>query len=218
MKKLTILSLGAGVQSTCLALMAAKGEVTPMPDYCLFADTGAEPHHVMSHLEWLEEVLPFPVITVEDGNIWKDVVKSAKDGDRVANPPFYTKSKDGSKAILKRGCTEQYKLKPLKKRTRELLGFSKGQRVKDAHVETWIGISFDERTRMKMNWHDEWLQACEFDEKIRNGINKASAKDFRAEELYLHPDLVPLREVDLSTDVDRGQMTFLDECNGICMT
>lgn len=272
MKELTILSLGAGVQSTCMALMAAKGEITPMPDYCLFADTGAEPHHVMSQLEWLEEVLPFPVITVENGNIWKDVVKSAKDGERVANPPFYTKNKDGSKAILKRGCTEAYKLKPLKKRTRELLGFSKGQRVKDAHIEMWIGISFDERTRMKMSmdkwithrwpliekemtrancykwmdennypkpprsacifcpyhnnaywrhlrdeWPDEFEQACEFDELIRKGINRKSAKDFRAEELYLHSDMVPLREVDLRTDVDRGQLTFLDECDGLCM-
>ena len=36
--KLRILSLGAGVQSTALALMIAKGEV-PMVDFCVFADT-----------------------------------------------------------------------------------------------------------------------------------------------------------------------------------
>ena len=35
-----VLSLGAGVQSSTLALMAAKGEVTPMPDVAVFADTG----------------------------------------------------------------------------------------------------------------------------------------------------------------------------------
>lgn len=39
MKKLTVLSLGAGVQSTALALMAAKGRITPMPDCAIFADT-----------------------------------------------------------------------------------------------------------------------------------------------------------------------------------
>ena len=38
-KSLTIISLGAGVQSSAMALMAAKGEL-PMPDYCIFADTG----------------------------------------------------------------------------------------------------------------------------------------------------------------------------------
>lgn len=270
MKNLTIASLGAGVQSTYMVLAAAKGEITPMPDYAIFADT-AEPAHVYEHLEWLEKQLPFPVIRVKHQDLWDDVLKSARDGDRVANPPFYTKSKDGSKGILKRGCTEVYKLKPIKKAVRKLLGFEPGQRVKDAHVEMWIGISFDERTRMKMSM-DKWIthrwpliekdmtrtsclkwmanegyplpprsacifcpyhnndywrylrdrfplefeKACEFDELIRNGINRNSAKDFRAEELYLHSDLVPLREVDLRTDVDMGQMTWLDECSGGC--
>ena len=271
-KHITVLSLGAGVQSTCLALMAAKGEVEPEVSYAVFSDTGAEPHHVMDHLGWLEEQLPFPVVTVDNGSLWKDVVKSVKDGVRVANPPFYTRSSNGAKGILKRGCTLEYKINPIRKFLRSVLGFKKGQRVKNAHVEQWIGISFDERQRMKMssdkwitnrwpliekemtraacyrwmkdngyptpprsacvfcpyhnndywrylkeNWPDEWAQACEFDELIRGGINRASAEDVRAEELYLHSDLVPLREVDLSTDVDRGQMTFMDECDGVCM-
>ena len=55
------------------------------------------------------------------------------------------------------------------------------------------------------------------DDLIRDGINKKSAKDFRSEKCFLHPDLLPLKEVDLSTDIDRGQMTFLDECDGVCM-
>ena len=37
-----ILSLGAGVQSSTLALMIAHGEL-PMVDHAIFADTGAEP-------------------------------------------------------------------------------------------------------------------------------------------------------------------------------
>ena len=41
-----ILSLGAGVQSSALALMFAKGELTPMPAGAIFADTGAEPKYV----------------------------------------------------------------------------------------------------------------------------------------------------------------------------
>ncbi|MEO3434477.1 hypothetical protein [Inquilinus sp. CAU 1745] len=40
---LRVLSLGAGVQSTTLALMAAHGEIEPMPDCGIFADTGWEP-------------------------------------------------------------------------------------------------------------------------------------------------------------------------------
>ena len=57
----TILSLGAGVQSSTLALMAAAGEITPMPDIAIFADTGWESAVVYKWLAFLESVLPFPV-------------------------------------------------------------------------------------------------------------------------------------------------------------
>lgn len=38
-----IISLGAGVQSSTMALMAAAGEITPMPKCAIFADTQDEP-------------------------------------------------------------------------------------------------------------------------------------------------------------------------------
>ena len=52
--RLRVLSLGAGVQSTTLALMAAHGEIGPMPDCAIFADTGWEPNAVYEHLAWLD--------------------------------------------------------------------------------------------------------------------------------------------------------------------
>ena len=39
---LRVISLGAGVQSTTMALMAAHGEIGPMPDCAIFADTGCQ--------------------------------------------------------------------------------------------------------------------------------------------------------------------------------
>ncbi len=39
------ISLGAGVQSSTMALMAAAGEITPMPAAAIFADTQAESHN-----------------------------------------------------------------------------------------------------------------------------------------------------------------------------
>jgi len=45
MTALRVLSLGAGVQSTTLALMAAHGEIEP-PDCAIFADTQWEPRAV----------------------------------------------------------------------------------------------------------------------------------------------------------------------------
>ena len=38
--RLRALSLGADIQSMTMALMAAHGEIGPMPDVALFADTG----------------------------------------------------------------------------------------------------------------------------------------------------------------------------------
>lgn len=91
--RLRALSLGAGVQSTTLALMAAHGEIGPMPDCAIFADTGWEPQAVYDHLEWLMSgnVLPFPVHIVSAGNIRDDLI-GAGDGKRWAAWPATTGS------------------------------------------------------------------------------------------------------------------------------
>ena len=72
---LTILSLGAGVQSSTLALLAAAGEITPIPDCAIFSDTGAEPASVYKYLDYLEKLLPFPVHRVmEKEGLTKDLI------------------------------------------------------------------------------------------------------------------------------------------------
>ena len=65
---LRILSLGAGVQSTTLALMAAKGEIDPV-DCAIFSDTQSEPKAVYEHLERLRSTLPFPVHIVSKSEV-----------------------------------------------------------------------------------------------------------------------------------------------------
>ena len=70
--KYNFLSLGAGVQSSTIALMAAHGEITPMPDAAIFADTKAEPASVYKWLDWLQVKLPFPVYRVSRGDMTKD--------------------------------------------------------------------------------------------------------------------------------------------------
>lgn len=58
---------------------------------------------------------------------------------------------------------------------------------------------------------DEWRDAVEFDAAIRKCGGMRG-------DLFVHSDRVPLDQVDLSTDVDRGQMLFgwMDECSGNC--
>lgn len=81
--RLRVLSLGAGVQSTTLALMAAHGEIGPMPDCAIFADTGWEPAAVYEHLAWLRSpnVLPFPVHIISGGP-----TSFAPETERVGRP------------------------------------------------------------------------------------------------------------------------------------
>lgn len=255
---LVVLSLGAGVQSSTLALMAAQGEVTPMPDCAIFADTGWEPRAVYEWLDWLKLELPFPVYSVSNGNIRDDHISS----ETRSTMPFYSKGGQGKSM---RKCTSDYKITPVEKKIRELLGLQKYQRWPSEHVvNQWFGISLDEIQRMRvsqrqavkfvyplvdkrmarhdcLNWMkrngypqpprsacigcpyhsdhewreikanrpDEWRDAVAFDSSIRR-VGGMS------EETFLHRQCVPLDQVDLSTAEDRGQLTMLDECEGMC--
>ena len=58
----------------------------------------------------------------------------------------------------RRQCTEHYKIRPIQRKIRELLGLTKGQRVPSGTaVELWLGISTDEAIRMKPS-RDRWIQ------------------------------------------------------------
>lgn len=86
---LRLLSLGAGRQSTTLALLSAQGEL-PKLDGAIFADTGWEPQAVYDHLDRLErEVLEpagIPLYRVGRGNLRDDLLNP----DKMAMIPAYT--------------------------------------------------------------------------------------------------------------------------------
>lgn len=148
---LRILSLGAGVQSTTMALMAALGEIA-MPDCAIFADTQWEPRAVYDHLAWLRSanVLPFPIHVVSAGNIRDDILsRRTTTGGRYAAVPWFTISPDGSRGIGRRQCTSEYKLAPIMWKIRDLLGRGRKERIPARAVEVLIGISTDEAVRMK---------------------------------------------------------------------
>ena len=140
---MNILSLGAGVQSSVLALMASKGEITPMPDCAIFADTGWEPKRVYEWLDWLETQLPFPVFRVTAGNLQDD----------LALLPLF---KEG--VLLSRNCTGRHKIDPIIKQVRKILGLKEREHGgKKVLVKQWIGISMDECQRMKPAQH-KWIE------------------------------------------------------------
>ena len=260
------LSLGAGVQSSTLALMIAHGEV-PMVGDAIFADTQWEPRAVYEWLDWLEKQLPFPVHRVTAGSIRDGIIaKQNTTVGRFPSVPWHLRHENGDAGIGRRQCTREYKIEPLVKAKRRLLGCQPRQRIPMGACETLIGISTDEASRMRdsaerwnrnrwplielgmsrndcLGWmrrhgypqppksscigcpfHSDhewrrlrdsdpeaWADAVALDEVIRN-----PARGMRGEQ-YMHRKLLPLAEVDLSTDEELGQGNlFENECQGMC--
>jgi hypothetical protein len=147
---LRVLSLGAGVQSTTLALMSAEGAL-PRLDGAIFADTGWEPARVYGHLDRLTGVLSdagIPVWRVSNGNLRRDTIDPAH---RFASIPYYVRNPDGSLGMGRRQCTSEYKLTPIRRKVRELLSARPPdyRRVPAGRVaEQWVGFSTDEIGRI----------------------------------------------------------------------
>ena len=143
-----VISLGAGVQSSTMALMAAKGEITPMPVAAVFADTQAEPRNVYDWLDWLEPHLPFPVLRVTSGPLMATLTthRHREDGTgtyiRQSIPAWVDAG--GRASILMRGCTRDYKTTPIVRAVKKLMREHGAK-----SVVQWIGISLDEAHRMK---------------------------------------------------------------------
>jgi hypothetical protein len=158
-KQWNVISLGGGVQSSAMALMASCGELSPMPDCAVFADTQDEPASVYRWLDWLEPKLAFPVYRVTKGRLSHEMLRmrTTKDGRRYARTmlPLYTLSEGGEKGMASmRSCTSDFKIVPILKFIRSHCGIKRGQ--KHSTVTSWIGISLDEQQRMKDS-REKWV-------------------------------------------------------------
>lgn len=200
---ITVLSLGAGVQSTALALMAVDGLIE-MPVAAVFADTGDEPEEIYEHVQRLRGMVPFPIHEVKEGGGLGADFLAALSGEknRASQPPFYVKAETLTKeeidailaepepaheeweasavnvesgelidlfdvevvssewiewnrrrsralnqdrgGMLWRACTRDYKIVPIRRKTREIMAEHGAK-----HVRSLIGISTDERQREK---------------------------------------------------------------------
>lgn len=148
---ITVISLGAGVQSSTMALMASAGLILPMPECAIFADAQGEPEAVYRWLDWLEPRLAFPVHRVTEGNLREAIgAKRPRGRFRKVPIPAFTMNPDGTKGgLLNRSCTQDYKIRPINRELRRLCGLTRKRSPKEPLVEQWIGISTDEATRMK---------------------------------------------------------------------
>ena len=157
-----ILSFGAGMQSTALALMAcenAKNPETPWPlvpvyDVVIFCDLGMEPPWVKDQVEFTRKAYEWAGVkfVVLDSPLYSDFMRNFGER-RTISIPWWTIRDDGHKSKMPRNCTVDYKVELISKYVRwELLHYKKGQRLRDedrkAH-EMHMGFSAEESRRCK---------------------------------------------------------------------
>jgi hypothetical protein len=165
MREFRVLSLGAGVQSSTLLRLSIRG-VLPRLDAAIFGDTQYEPAAVYAHLARLEAeaaAAGIPLYRVTRGSIRHDALTAQRVGQRTGgrnfgSMPFFVDPKDGSdRGMVRRQCTKEYKLRPIRAKLRELVGLKPGERVGDkVRVEQWVGFSADELHRVRQS-RDYWI-------------------------------------------------------------
>ncbi|MFC0532116.1 hypothetical protein [Phytohabitans kaempferiae] len=146
---LRMLSLGAGVQSSTLLVLAATGAI-PTFDAAVFADTGWEPAAVYRHLLRLSVIADaagIPLVRVSNGHIRDDALDPRH---RFASMPLFTLGPNGEQGMARRQCTNEYKIKPIKREVRARLGYPHPRRVPaGVYAQMAIGISVDEIGRAR---------------------------------------------------------------------
>lgn len=226
------LSLGAGVQSTAVLLLARAGRIDPF-ESIVFADTGDEPAGVYEHLARLQAIAP--IVVVSAGRL-SDTVHSSF----VPIPLF-----DGRGGMGRRSCTYRFKLQPIRHHLRTL----------DAPVDLSVCISTDEIERAKdsglkwcrnvfplleLGWSrkdclaylaEEWpwpveRSACVYC-PLKSAADWVDLREHHPEDWaaavafdesarhfgYVHRSGVPLADAILRPE-DAGQLTL--ECEGMC--
>lgn len=185
-----ILSCGAGMQSTALALMSCenvrtsgKFPLVPVYDLICFCDLGKEPPWVMKQVEFIQNAcqdsgIPFVILK---SPLYEDYLRNFG-YQRVVSVPFWTVGEDGKKGKMMRNCTLEYKINLIQKYVRwELLGYRKGQHIKPEDLkahEMHIGFSYEERQRCRENPHKMFVNVFPLvDMKLERKDNYAYIKD-----------------------------------------
>jgi len=121
LQPLRVLALGAGVQSSTLAMMMQAGEIE-RADIAIFADTCAEPEAVYHWLSYLLSKMGMPFAKVQHGDGLTAALEQSCRGEQSAPlPPLFTINPDGTRGMLRRVCTERFKIRPLRHKARGLM-------------------------------------------------------------------------------------------------
>lgn len=124
-----VISDGGGVQSSFLKEMADKGAFGPRPAMSIFADTKQEPQSVYRWMEQRKDRHSFLSVTVSKGDLAAASMRTGV-SKKTGNPwikgliPAFVKNPDGTKGILGRTCTMDFKITPIHQHFRGIFGES----------------------------------------------------------------------------------------------
>ena len=143
MKPFRSLSWGCGLQSTLLGELSARGEIDPL-NLIIHADLGWERQKTLDIRDFYADrwrKMGMRVEVLRTGNI------RTQGADEHIHIPFYT----DSGAPIRRQCSRYFKINPVKRRLREILGFdpSNAPHPRPGAIEQWLGFTVDEWTRAK---------------------------------------------------------------------
>jgi hypothetical protein len=164
------MSFGAGVQSTAIAMLAISRDerllkVTGgvVPELYIFADTGDEPKALYPHLEMMRDRITasgatFRVVRTPVGDLGAHIERAAMLGfKRAEQLPFFVfdeakfdEAKFDEAISVKRHCTPFFKVTPLTSYARHYFGIHKGKPYDGSALQCWLGISFEEKHRLKV--------------------------------------------------------------------
>ena len=174
-RNIDVLSLGAGVQSSVMLLMAAQGFL-PKPDIAIYANTQWDSKATYAHLAWLEAVAAnagIEVVRVTAGSLFEEAFdphspfvpiplhfRASRDPEQLERQltllgiefkEEHLRDFGGKPQMLRRQCTRQFKLAPLDLYIkREILGLEKYKHVpKGTIIRKWLGITTDEIKRVR---------------------------------------------------------------------
>lgn len=159
-----VLSFGAGMQSTALALMSCENAVAteppfplvPVYDIVVFCDLGLEPPWVQHQMEFTRRACEKAGIRFKalDAPLYTDFMENFGER-RTISIPWWTLREDGHKSKMPRNCTIDYKIELISRFIRwDVLGYQKGQRLRPEDIkahEMHMGFSAEEVNRCKEN-------------------------------------------------------------------
>ena len=159
-----ILSFGAGMQATALALMSCENAANPLPlypavpvyDAVIFCDLSLEASWVRQQMIFTRQVcgrvgIPFYILETP---LYHDFIQNFGQR-RTVSIPWWTMREDGHPSRMPRSCTVDYKIEAVSRFVRrELLGYRKRQRLRPEDIkahEMHMGFSLEEKRRCKEN-------------------------------------------------------------------